>query len=221
MSAPLTTRGLCRSTEMFPNSFEASYPKGSATEVFSHWQIRICFLTSPQLMEMPSFALSPVAPVLFSLSEPARSTKWNLAVRVSNSSISESLASRLSVTLSWMKRSNMCNTRTLNLSVMTSRDSFQLFSLVRFLHCYPESRLGLGRGGWWRWHGSANSGRSSGCWRWCETGRPASDIASSVTGRSDNNVRAYTLWEKIGITQEKQGGCHRRKRRFRNVQSLK
>lgn len=31
--------------------------------------------TSPQLMEMPSFALSPVAPVRFSLSEPARSTK--------------------------------------------------------------------------------------------------------------------------------------------------
>jgi len=46
-------------------------------------------LTSPQLMEMPSFALSPVAPVRFSLSDPARSTKWNLAVRVSNSFISE------------------------------------------------------------------------------------------------------------------------------------
>jgi len=40
-------------------------------------------------MEMPSFALSPVAPVRFSLSDPARSTKWNLAVRVSNSFISE------------------------------------------------------------------------------------------------------------------------------------
>ena len=32
-------------------------------------------LTSPQLMEMPSLALSPVAPVLFRRSEPARSTK--------------------------------------------------------------------------------------------------------------------------------------------------
>ena len=40
-------------------------------------------LTSPQLMDMPSLALSPVAPVLFSLSEPARSTKWNFAVSVS------------------------------------------------------------------------------------------------------------------------------------------
>ena len=39
----------------------------------------------PQLMEMPSLALSPVAPVLLSLSDPARSTKWNLAVRVSKS----------------------------------------------------------------------------------------------------------------------------------------
>ena len=43
------------------------------------------YLTSPQLMEIPSLALSPVAPVRFSLSEPARSTKWNFAVRVSNS----------------------------------------------------------------------------------------------------------------------------------------
>ena len=32
---------------------------------------------------IPSFARSPVAPVLLSLSDPARSTKWNLAVRVS------------------------------------------------------------------------------------------------------------------------------------------
>ena len=39
----------------------------------------------PQLMEMPSFALSPVAPVRLSRSEPAKSTKWNLAVSVSMS----------------------------------------------------------------------------------------------------------------------------------------
>jgi len=39
----------------------------------------------PQLIDIPSLALSPVAPVRFNLSEPARSTKWNLAVRVSNS----------------------------------------------------------------------------------------------------------------------------------------
>lgn len=48
---------------------------------------KLCNLTSPQLMEMPSFALSPVAPVRFNLSDPAKSTKWNLAVRVSNSFI--------------------------------------------------------------------------------------------------------------------------------------
>lgn len=42
-------------------------------------------LTSPQLMEMPSLALSPVAPVLFSRSLPARSTKWNFAVSISTS----------------------------------------------------------------------------------------------------------------------------------------
>lgn len=61
-------------------------------------------LTSPQLMEMPSFALSPVAPVRFNLSDPARSTKWNLAVRVSNSFISEdSVIILLSVALSWNK----------------------------------------------------------------------------------------------------------------------
>ncbi len=43
------------------------------------------YLTSPQLMEIPSLALSPVAPVRFNLSDPAKSTKWNFAVRVSNS----------------------------------------------------------------------------------------------------------------------------------------
>lgn len=58
-------------------------------------------LTSPQLMEMPSLARSPVAPVLFSRSEPAKSTKWNLAVSVSYSSISElPLVTRLSVSFS-------------------------------------------------------------------------------------------------------------------------
>ncbi|CAN7946420.1 unnamed protein product, partial [Ixodes pacificus] len=36
-------------------------------------------------MEMPSLARSPVAPVRLSRSDPAKSTKWNLAVRVSNS----------------------------------------------------------------------------------------------------------------------------------------
>ena len=36
-------------------------------------------------MEMPSLARSPVAPVRLSLSEPARSTKCNLADSVSNS----------------------------------------------------------------------------------------------------------------------------------------
>lgn len=41
--------------------------------------------TRPQLMEMPSLARSPVAPVLLSRSEPAKSTKWNLAVSVSYS----------------------------------------------------------------------------------------------------------------------------------------
>ena len=44
--------------------------------------------TSPQLMEIPSLALSPVAPVLLSLSDPARSTKWNLALSCSQSTIS-------------------------------------------------------------------------------------------------------------------------------------
>lgn len=41
--------------------------------------------TRPQLMEMPSRARSPVAPVRLSRSDPARSTKWNFAVRVSYS----------------------------------------------------------------------------------------------------------------------------------------
>ena len=39
--------------------------------------------TRPQLMEIPSRARSPVAPVRFNRSDPARSTKWNLAVSVS------------------------------------------------------------------------------------------------------------------------------------------
>lgn len=43
-------------------------------------------LTNPWLMEIPSLARSPVAPVLLSLSEPARSTKLNLAFNTSNSS---------------------------------------------------------------------------------------------------------------------------------------
>ena len=37
---------------------------------------------------MPSLALSPVAPVLFRRSEPAKSTKWNLEVKVSQSNTS-------------------------------------------------------------------------------------------------------------------------------------
>ena len=46
--------------------------------------------TKPQLIEIPSLARSPVAPVLLSLSEPARSTKWNLAFRVSQSPTDDS-----------------------------------------------------------------------------------------------------------------------------------
>ena len=42
-------------------------------------------LTSPQLIEMPSRARSPVAPVRFRRSEPAKSTKLNLAVNISTS----------------------------------------------------------------------------------------------------------------------------------------
>uniref|UniRef100_A0A4W4E8G6 Uncharacterized protein n=1 Tax=Electrophorus electricus TaxID=8005 RepID=A0A4W4E8G6_ELEEL len=66
-------------------------------------------MTFPNLMEMPSLALSPVAPVLFSRSEPARSTKWNFAVSVSNSSVlDESLASRLSISPScWNRRGTL------------------------------------------------------------------------------------------------------------------
>lgn len=45
-------------------------------------------LTNPQFIEIPSLALSPVAPVLLSLSEPAKSTKWNLADSISQSAIS-------------------------------------------------------------------------------------------------------------------------------------
>lgn len=44
------------------------------------------FITNPQLMDIPSLALSPVAPVRFNRSEPAKSTKCNFAIRVSNSS---------------------------------------------------------------------------------------------------------------------------------------
>ena len=40
----------------------------------------------PQLMEIPSLARSPVAPVRLSLSDPAKSTKWNFAVSDSMSS---------------------------------------------------------------------------------------------------------------------------------------
>jgi len=42
-------------------------------------------LTRPQLMEIPSRARSPVAPVRFSRSEPAKSTKLNFAVNTSTS----------------------------------------------------------------------------------------------------------------------------------------
>lgn len=62
----------------------------------------LCSLTSPQLMEMPSLARSPVAPVLLSLSEPAKSTKWNLALSVSYSSMSLlPLETRLSPSSCW------------------------------------------------------------------------------------------------------------------------
>jgi len=47
-------------------------------------------LTNPQLIEIPSFALFPVAPVRFNLSDPAKSTKWNFAVNISKSAINVS-----------------------------------------------------------------------------------------------------------------------------------
>ena len=57
----------------------------------------------PQLMEMPSFARSPVAPVLLSLSEPAKSTKWNLAVRVSMSPLFFEFSSSVALVVSTSK----------------------------------------------------------------------------------------------------------------------
>lgn len=54
------------------------------TRCESHYTLNIT-RTRPQLIEMPSLALSPVAPVRLSRSDPARSTKWNLAVSVSYS----------------------------------------------------------------------------------------------------------------------------------------
>jgi len=49
-------------------------------------------ITRPQLIDMPSLARSPVAPVRFSRSDPARSTKWNLAESISNSVIASVLS---------------------------------------------------------------------------------------------------------------------------------
>lgn len=54
------------------------------TRCESHYTLNIT-RTRPQLIEMPSLALSPVAPVRLRRSDPARSTKWNLAVSVSYS----------------------------------------------------------------------------------------------------------------------------------------
>ena len=50
-----------------------------------HIKLFIFKLTRPQLIDIPSLALSPVAPVRLSRSDPARSTKLNLAVRTSTS----------------------------------------------------------------------------------------------------------------------------------------
>jgi len=62
---------------------------------------------------MPSFARSPVAPVLFRRSDPARSTKWNLAVRVSNS-LDGSVATIDSPSSTVWKKANcaFCNNQT-------------------------------------------------------------------------------------------------------------
>lgn len=56
------------------------YPK--PTKILKFEKIK---LTKPQLILIPSLARSPVAPVRFKRSDPARSTKWNLAVRSSSS----------------------------------------------------------------------------------------------------------------------------------------
>ena len=42
-------------------------------------------LTRPILILQPSLARAPVAPVFATLSEPAKSTKWNFALRNSKS----------------------------------------------------------------------------------------------------------------------------------------
>ena len=50
-------------------------------------------------MEIPSLARSPVAPVRFNRSDPARSTKWNLAESVSNSMGASPLGTRPSLSV--------------------------------------------------------------------------------------------------------------------------
>jgi len=43
--------------------------------------------SNPLFIDIPSFKVAPVAPVLFALSLPARSTKWNLATINSSASL--------------------------------------------------------------------------------------------------------------------------------------
>ena len=74
----------------------AMLPKVLILSTYVQQYVSMYICTKPQLIEMPSLALSPVAPVLLSLSDPARSTKWNLAFNVSQSSaisLSESIPS--------------------------------------------------------------------------------------------------------------------------------
>lgn len=94
-------------------------------------------------MEMPSLARSPVAPVRFRRSDPARSTKWNLAVSVSNSFISpEPFARRLSGSPSWEEQrqerrrgfntSTSCLTSSVTGTFQNPSDSTPLESLALY-----------------------------------------------------------------------------------------
>ena len=83
----------------------------------------------PLLMLIPSFRSLPVAPVFLILSEPARSTKWNLA-EISSVTVYGSSESFLSSSGTWTSLTIFCSMVTVKIACDLELPSFISVELV-------------------------------------------------------------------------------------------
>ena len=86
-------------------------------------------LASPPLIEIPSFALSPEAPVFFNLSLPARSTKCSLLSTVMNDSLLLMPSAGIDMRFSLVEVVAACDLRWIRFKLKTACD-LEDFALI-------------------------------------------------------------------------------------------